>query len=179
MLWFLVNDQRDAQFFFYVFIYIFNSLHVSSTLCSSSGEINCVTRPLVTVTVSVAVSCAGRKWQARRGTCSYCTLQIYACLWVRTPVGGESFRPHPDLPRGTISFLYNGYRVCFFGVNRLNCAIDHTPSSRAEFVNECVIRLPSPYGTGWPLPLPYSWLPQFQVCLFYYFVGHFPFFPSL
>jgi len=39
--WFLVNDQRDAQFF-YVFIYIFNSLHVSSTSCSSSGETNCV-----------------------------------------------------------------------------------------------------------------------------------------
>jgi len=37
----LVNDQRDAQFF-YVFIYIFNSLHVSSTWCSSSGETNCV-----------------------------------------------------------------------------------------------------------------------------------------
>ena len=27
---------------FYVFIYIFNSLHVSSTSCSSSGETNCV-----------------------------------------------------------------------------------------------------------------------------------------
>ena len=27
---------------FYVFIFIFNSLHVSSTSCSSSGEINCV-----------------------------------------------------------------------------------------------------------------------------------------
>jgi len=40
-IWFLVNDQRDAQFF-YVFIYIFNSLHVSSTSCSSSGETNCV-----------------------------------------------------------------------------------------------------------------------------------------
>jgi len=27
---------------FYVFIFIFNSLHVSSTKCSSSGETNCV-----------------------------------------------------------------------------------------------------------------------------------------
>jgi len=27
---------------FYVFNYIFNSLHVSSTSCSSSGETNCV-----------------------------------------------------------------------------------------------------------------------------------------
>jgi len=32
----LVNDQRDAQILFYVFISIYNSLHVSSTQCSSS-----------------------------------------------------------------------------------------------------------------------------------------------
>ena len=39
---FLVNDQRDAQTLFYVFISIYNSLHVSSTSCSSSGETNCI-----------------------------------------------------------------------------------------------------------------------------------------
>ena len=39
---FLVNDQRDAQILFYVFISIYNSLHVSSTQCSSSGETNCI-----------------------------------------------------------------------------------------------------------------------------------------
>ena len=40
----LVNDQRDAQILFYeyVFISIYNSLHVSSTSCSSSGETNCI-----------------------------------------------------------------------------------------------------------------------------------------
>jgi hypothetical protein len=42
MQWFLVNDQRDAQILFYVFISIYNSLHVSSTSCSSSGETNCI-----------------------------------------------------------------------------------------------------------------------------------------
>ena len=58
---FLVNDQRDVQFF-YVFIYIFNSLHVSSTSCSSSGETNCVNATSGSChSVSVAVSCAGRK----------------------------------------------------------------------------------------------------------------------
>ena len=36
------NDQRDAEIPFYVFIFIFNSLRVSSTSCSSSGETNCV-----------------------------------------------------------------------------------------------------------------------------------------
>jgi len=46
--------------FFYVFIYIFNSLHVSSTSYSSSGETNCVnTTSSSCHSVSVAVSCAG------------------------------------------------------------------------------------------------------------------------
>jgi len=49
--------------FFYVFIYIFNSLHVSSTLCSSSGETNCVNTASGSChSVSVAVSCAGPKF---------------------------------------------------------------------------------------------------------------------
>ena len=39
---FLVNDERNAQILFYVFISIYNSLHVSSTSCSSSGETNCI-----------------------------------------------------------------------------------------------------------------------------------------
>jgi hypothetical protein len=38
----LVNDQCDAQILFYVFISIYNSLHVSNTSCSSSGERNCI-----------------------------------------------------------------------------------------------------------------------------------------
>ena len=41
-MWFLVNDQRDAQILFCVFISIYKSLHVSSTPCSSSGETNCI-----------------------------------------------------------------------------------------------------------------------------------------
>jgi len=48
---------------FYVFIFILNSLHVSSTSCSSSGETNCVNTTSGSChSVSVAVSCAGRKW---------------------------------------------------------------------------------------------------------------------
>jgi len=46
---------------FYVFVYIFNSLQVSSTSCSSSGETNCVnTNSGSCHSVSVAVSCSGR-----------------------------------------------------------------------------------------------------------------------
>ena len=37
----LVNIQLDALFFNVFFIY-FTSLHVSSTQCSSSGELNCI-----------------------------------------------------------------------------------------------------------------------------------------
>ena len=62
-------------------------------------------------------------------------------FWVRTPVEGESSRPHPDWPRDPISFLYDGYRVCLFGVNRLKRGVDHTPSSSAKSVNECAICL--------------------------------------
>ena len=46
-----MNDQRDAQILFYVFISIYNSLHVSSTQCSSSGETVVSIQPLVTVYV--------------------------------------------------------------------------------------------------------------------------------
>ena len=35
---FLVNDQRDAQILFDVFISTYNSLHVSSTMCSKHVE---------------------------------------------------------------------------------------------------------------------------------------------
>jgi hypothetical protein len=37
-----VNDKRDAHIPFYVFIFIYNSLHASSTSCPSSGETNCI-----------------------------------------------------------------------------------------------------------------------------------------
>ena len=51
MQWFLVNDQRDAQIPFYVFIFIYNSLHVSSTSCSSSERQIVSIQSLVTVTL--------------------------------------------------------------------------------------------------------------------------------
>jgi len=54
---FLVNDQRDAQILFYVFIFIYNSLHVSRISCSSSGETNCINTTSGNChSVSVAVS---------------------------------------------------------------------------------------------------------------------------
>ena len=56
-LWFLVNEQRDAQFFS---TYLFSSLtlRVSSASCLSSGETNCVNTTSGSHSVLVAVSCA-------------------------------------------------------------------------------------------------------------------------
>jgi hypothetical protein len=47
----LVKWPAWRTILFYVFIYIFNSLHVSSTSSSSSGETNCAIQPLVAVTL--------------------------------------------------------------------------------------------------------------------------------
>ena len=61
---FLVNDQRDEQILFYVFISTYNSLHVSSTQCSSSGETNCInTASGNNHYMLVAEMCAG--WKKR------------------------------------------------------------------------------------------------------------------
>ena len=58
----LVNEQRDAQILFYMFISIYNSLHVSNTSCSSSGETNCVnTTSDNSHSMLVAGMCAGWK----------------------------------------------------------------------------------------------------------------------
>jgi hypothetical protein len=63
-----MNDQRDAQIPFYVFIFIFNSLHVSSTTCSSSGEANYVSTTSGSChSVFVAVSCADLQTCTRHG----------------------------------------------------------------------------------------------------------------
>ena len=59
----------------YLFIFIFNSLHVSSTSCSSSGETNCVNTASGSChSVSVAVSCAGRKFTSRDCIDTICVL---------------------------------------------------------------------------------------------------------
>ena len=56
----MVNDQHDAQILFYIFISIYNSLHVSSTQCSSSGETNCInTASVNSHSMLVAEMCAG------------------------------------------------------------------------------------------------------------------------
>jgi len=58
----LVNDQRDAQILFYVFISIYKYLHVLSTQCSSSGETNYInTASGNSHSILVAEMCAGWK----------------------------------------------------------------------------------------------------------------------
>ena len=59
---FFVNDQRDAQILFYVFISIYNPLHVSRTQRSSSGETNCINKASGNShSMLVAEMCAGWK----------------------------------------------------------------------------------------------------------------------
>jgi len=58
---FLVNDKRDTKFFS-MYLFIFLTLYVSSTLCSSSGETNCVNTTSGSChSVLVAMSCAAQK----------------------------------------------------------------------------------------------------------------------
>jgi len=62
---------------FYVFISIFNSLHFSSTSCSSSGETNYVNTASGSChSVSVAVSCAGRKFTSDLHTTKNYFIQV-------------------------------------------------------------------------------------------------------
>ena len=64
---------------FYVFIFIYNSLHVSSTSCSSSGETNCINTTSGNChSVLVAVSCAGWEFtpNLHRSICS-CSKAVY------------------------------------------------------------------------------------------------------
>jgi hypothetical protein len=59
---FLANDQRDTEILAYMFISIYNSLHVLSTQCSSSGETNCINTACGNChSVLVADMCAGWK----------------------------------------------------------------------------------------------------------------------
>ena len=61
ILCFLVNEQRYAQILFYVYISIYNSLHVSITQCSSSGETNCINTASGNCHSMLAEMCAGWK----------------------------------------------------------------------------------------------------------------------
>ena len=86
--WFLINDQHDAQILFYVFISIYNSLHVSSTQCSSSGETNCInTASGNSHSMLVAEMCAG--WKKKRMYVSH--IEPHS----QSECGDEGKRPPP------------------------------------------------------------------------------------
>ena len=48
------------------------------------------------------------------------------------PEVGEIFRTHADRLWGPPSLLYNGYRLSFLWVKRLECDVKHSPTSRAK-----------------------------------------------
>jgi hypothetical protein len=66
---------------FCVFIFIFNSLHVSSTSCSSSGETNCVNTTSDSChSVSVVMSCASQKFRPAHNTATDTEWQLPAIV---------------------------------------------------------------------------------------------------
>jgi hypothetical protein len=70
------------------------------------------------------------------------------------PGGGEIFRIRPDRPWGTLSIMYNGYRLKLSGLGFI-----HPPSSSAEVKERVELSLyfrswPSCFILGWSLSLP-------------------------
>jgi hypothetical protein len=72
-------------------VFIFNSLHVSSTSCSSSGETNCVSTTSGNChSVSLTMSCAGRKYMVKNcasrwsftKNCTLCFLVLYFLCFI-------------------------------------------------------------------------------------------------
>jgi hypothetical protein len=51
---FPINDHLDGLFFFSIYLFILSTLHVSSTWCLSSGEVNCAIHHLVWFTLEIS-----------------------------------------------------------------------------------------------------------------------------
>ena len=81
--WLLVNDQRDAQIIFYVFIY--NSPYVSSTSCSSSGETNCIN--------TASGNCHSAHHQERHTVSIQPLVTVTLCWWPRCVQVGRRLLP--------------------------------------------------------------------------------------
>jgi len=60
----------------------------------------------------------------------------------------EVFCTYPHTPCGPDSFLYNGYRISFPGVNR---GVDHPPQSSPNVKESVELYLCSPSGSAWPV----------------------------
>jgi hypothetical protein len=63
--------------------------------------------------------------------------------------GGQIFRSCPDWSWGPPSLLYDGYQVCFQGVKRPGCGINHLPPSSAEVKERVELYLYCPSGPSW------------------------------
>jgi hypothetical protein len=127
---------------FYVFISIYNSLHVSSTSCSSSGETNCVNTASGSChSVSVSVSCAGRKLDrqgvtATRGCIDTICLSWWWALCARnmyrvknknksikkTCTSGWSFTKNHYVMHGPWNIKYSGCSLVWTSLNVRACS---------------------------------------------------------
>jgi hypothetical protein len=68
----------------------------------------------------------------------------------KIPGGGEIFRTRPDRPWGSLSLLYNEYRV-FTWVKQPGRGADHPPPSSADVENEYSNTSTPPLGPYWPV----------------------------
>ena len=80
-----VFNQLDAQNVFHN-KYCFLPLHVSSTMCSSSRGQNCITQPLVSSHLQVAVSCRG--WERTGWVTKFHV--FYYCKPIGIPMWGSN-----------------------------------------------------------------------------------------
>ena len=89
--WFLINDQRDAQILFYVFVSIYNSLHVLSISCHHQERQIVSIQPLATVILcwwprfvqvgSLLPTCTHLGHQRRRTVTRSCIDTICLSWW--------------------------------------------------------------------------------------------------
>jgi hypothetical protein len=96
---------------FYVFIFIFNSLHASSTSCSSSGDKNHVNTTSGSChSASVAMLCAGRDWTP--------DLDLWTGPWKKSLFMKATLLSEVQKLRNTLKFIttsfINFYFACIF-----------------------------------------------------------------
>jgi len=84
-----VNDQRDAQILVYLFISIYNSLHVSSTQCSSSSS--------TTICQVYVTNCTGQSLPVKLTVPASASQEIPHVLW-NSKVHYRIYKRPPSVP---------------------------------------------------------------------------------
>jgi hypothetical protein len=119
--------------------------HASRSVPPFSDQLLC-TAPCLSTHMSVSVPTHFVGWE---GSVGIATRYGLAGLGIEYGGGGQIFRTRPDLPWGTRSLLYNGYRV-FRGVKRPRRGVDH-PTPSADVKERVELYLYPPPGPTLPV----------------------------